>query len=95
MGMVYSFVCDYCSNQVQIPHACEEDSFFYKKNSTTQEPLESESHGFSMDVLFLPLKSHENYRKRETTKTINYTFCGKECFLEFIKKNLTEKGKLK
>jgi hypothetical protein len=85
--IVHNQICNYCGDQIELPEECEEDAFFKK------ETVSSRMYAVSVDMCISPIKSYEGYRKRQT-KNMHFTFCGKTCVLEYIKKALSEEGKL-
>lgn len=86
--IIHNHVCNYCGDQIELPFECEEDSFF--KSTPAKE---CKVYGLSLDMAVNPIKSFEGYRKRATAKA-NLTFCGKDCLIEYVKKAVTEQGKL-
>jgi hypothetical protein len=86
--IIHNHVCNYCGDQMELPFECEEDSFF-KSNP----PKESKMYGIALDVVVSPIKSFDGYSKRPAKK-VSLTFCGKECLVEYVRKSVSEEGKL-
>lgn len=86
-------VCDYCSEQKVIPEYCEEESGGIKSKSASP----AETKGIKVVLNCFPIKSLLS-AQRATVKAglINdFSFCSKNCFIEYVKRNLDDDGNFK
>lgn len=90
--IVFSIVCNFCGEQIEIPDTCPEDDFSWRKDKTGSP--KSPTFGLSFDVRLDSIKSYEWYRnrKKNVDDVNNLTFCSKDCIVEYIKKNVTDEG---
>ncbi len=83
-------VCDQCSEQEILPESCDEDGF---KKVTTPSPTK----GIKVVFNCFPVKSFQSANRSSVSSALvnNFSFCSKNCLLEYIKKNLDEEGNFK
>lgn len=87
--IVHTQVCNYCGDQAELPNKCEEDDMFATKKVVNPCKV----YGLSLDLAVHPIKSFDGYSRRGNGK-FQFTFCTKNCLMEFMKKHLTEQGQL-
>lgn len=92
--IVFSLVCDFCATQIEVPSECDEDQFSWKRDKGTSP--DCKSFGISLQMIASPIKSYEWHRnnKAKNEHKIDLTFCSRDCVLEYIKKNVSEDGKI-
>lgn len=85
-------VCDYCGDQEQIPESCAEDTYRAKEKG-----IKSKSFGVKVILNCFPVKSYTGSNRTMVKQTLEneFAFCSKDCFVEYIKKNIDEEGEFK